>query len=118
MTRKDLERRLHAAVSALADIKRTDEYPGASGRLSFSGCEQMVDVVGDLGRRYTQTHECSVQECVVEYSVGEADILGVKVHAYGIHRPIDVATSPTDPAPASVPKTLAGGILSDRKGAA
>jgi len=118
MTRADLERRLHAAVSALADIKRTDEYPGASGRLSFSGCERMVDVVGDLGERYAQRHMCSVQECEVEYSVGEADILGVKVHAYGIHRPVDVATSPTDPAPASVPKTLAGGILSNNKGAA
>ena len=119
MTRKDLERRLHAAVSALADLSRDDGINVPVADIGFSGVAEMVDIVAALGSvepcRCVGSGELEGRE--VEFSVAKAIVLGVTVRAYGKWHPVDIATSPTDPAPASVPKTLAGGILSDRKGA-
>ena len=118
MTRKDLERRLHAAVSALTDMHRDDSIEIPVADIDFHGIAEMVDIVRDLGSSAPCRCESSADGCLVEYEVAKAIVLGVKVTAYGEWRPVDVATSPTDPAPASVPKTLAGGILSDRKAGA
>ena len=118
MTRKDLERRLHAAVSALADLSRDDGIAVPVADIGFSGIAEMVDIVGALGIVEPCRCDSSADGGEMEFQIAKATVLGVTLRAYGKWHPVDVATSPTDPAPASVPKTLAGGILSDRKGAA
>jgi len=101
VTRAELEKRLHAAVEALSGLERDDGINNTVADISFHGCAAMLDVVGDLGKRYEQRHVCSVEGGEVRYEVAEAVILGVGVDVYGPHLPEDQAAGGAEPAPES-----------------
>ena len=101
MTRKELERRLHLAVSALADIPTVG--PGGGVELIIHGSESAVDIVADLG----ESENCTGGNSA--WHVARGRLLGVDLRAFGRERH-DQDAIETEP-----PNMLAGGVLSDER---
>jgi hypothetical protein len=103
MTKQELRRRLHAATSALSGMQ--------SPSLTVHDADDLIDVLVELGANEEWMKVPANQYVVRKVTF---NILGAEVTAFGRHL-VDPAVAPTDPAPASVAKAVAGEILSGPK---
>ena len=101
MTRKEVARRIHLAVSALSDI-------GSSGTVGVHCSIEAVAVVAAIDGAEL---EIVTDVLPKPYLVSKATVCGVEVTAFG---PNGITELPAEP----VANMLAGGTLSDTKGAA
>ena len=113
MTKQETDRRIHAAIFALAALERDDGIDCGVATVRIHGIEDAVDIVADItGAKCKWTHASNGRE---RYRVADVTLSGVDLTAFGKHEMIPVAE--TEPAPPSA-NMLAGGTLSDTKGAA